>query len=218
MPGSLQLVVVFLAQAVVISLSGVMAPGAMTAATLAAGTRHRHAGALIALGHGIVEFPLMAMIMLGMGALLRSAGAKIVIGLAGGLFLLLLAGQMLKGLGKTTSPTDKHVRKSPILTGILLTGGNPLFLIWWATIGLALASRAAALGVLAFALFAVIHWLCDLAWLEALTVATFKGAKLLGDRGQRIVLSLCAAAMLAIGVKFIIDAAISLVRHIPAGQ
>jgi len=218
MPGSLQVVVVFLAQAIVISMSGVMAPGAMTAATLAAGTRHRHAGALIAVGHGIVEFPLMAMIMLGMGALLRSAGAKIVIGLAGGLFLLLLARQMLKGLGKTTSPTGEHVRKSPILTGILLTGGNPLFLIWWATIGLALASRAAELGVLAFALFAVIHWLCDLAWLEALTIATFKGAKLLGDRGQRIVLSLCAVAMLAIGVKFIIDAAISLVRHIPASQ
>ena len=57
--------ITFLLTATAISLSGVLAPGPMTAATLAAGTRSRHAGAIIALGHGVVEFPLMLVIIAG---------------------------------------------------------------------------------------------------------------------------------------------------------
>ena len=49
--------VTFLASASVISLSGVLAPGALTAATIAAGARRRWAGTMVAVGHGIVELP-----------------------------------------------------------------------------------------------------------------------------------------------------------------
>ena len=43
--------VLFLFQAIIVSLSGVMAPGAMTAATIAQGTRNRWAGTLIFVTH-----------------------------------------------------------------------------------------------------------------------------------------------------------------------
>ena len=49
---------VFLFKAFVISLSGVLAPGPMTAAAVGHGVRSRHAGALMAVGHAVVEFPL----------------------------------------------------------------------------------------------------------------------------------------------------------------
>jgi len=52
----------FLFTAVVISLSGVMAPGPITAVTIGKGSKSPYAGALIAIGHGIVEFPLMVAI------------------------------------------------------------------------------------------------------------------------------------------------------------
>lgn len=48
----------FLFTAVIISLSGVMAPGPMTTVTISKGSKSPYAGALIAVGHGIVEFPL----------------------------------------------------------------------------------------------------------------------------------------------------------------
>ena len=54
----------FLLSAIIISLSGVMAPGAVTAATIAQGTRSRWAGLLISVGHGIVEMPLIFLLML----------------------------------------------------------------------------------------------------------------------------------------------------------
>jgi len=88
----------FLFQIVVISLSGVMAPGPVTAAAIATGSRNRYAGTFIALGHGIIEFPLMILIILGMGKILESTKPQIVIGLAGGTFLPIMAGQTLIGL------------------------------------------------------------------------------------------------------------------------
>jgi threonine/homoserine/homoserine lactone efflux protein len=211
MAGYAQELAAFLVQAAVVSLTGVMAPGAMTAAALAAGTRLRHGGALMAVGHGIVEFPLMFLILAGVGPLLASPAARIVVGLAGGAMLIVTAILMFISLkGAAQSASSSRPTKGPILTGVILTGGNPLFLAWWATVGLALAAGAARLGVLAFALFAVIHWLCDLLYLEFLTLATFKGAKLLGDRAMRWVQGGCALAVLVIGGKFLVDAAISL--------
>ena len=63
--------VAFLLEAVLISLSGVMAPGPMTAAAVGAGSESPRAGALLAVGHGIVEFPLMVAILYGFGVLLN---------------------------------------------------------------------------------------------------------------------------------------------------
>ena len=61
--------VLFLGKVIMISLSGVMAPGPVTAVVIASGARNRYAGILMALGHGIVEFPLMIVIVLGAGTL-----------------------------------------------------------------------------------------------------------------------------------------------------
>ena len=57
----------FLIQTILISLSGVMAPGPITAVTIGKGSVSPYAGALVAVGHGIVEFPLMAAVYFGAG-------------------------------------------------------------------------------------------------------------------------------------------------------
>jgi len=49
----------FLLEAVLISLSGVMAPGPVTAVAVSKGTKSPHVGALIALGHSINPFILL---------------------------------------------------------------------------------------------------------------------------------------------------------------
>lgn len=202
----------FLFQVVVISLSGVMAPGPVTAAAIAMGARSRYAGAFIAIGHGIIEFPLMILIMLGMGTLLKSTHIQMVIGLAGGAFLLVMAIQMLISLNAVSNPRDKYTRSRPILAGLILSAGNPFFLLWWATVGLALATGAAQLGIWVFALFAVVHWLCDCVWLGALSWASFKGTKLLGGKSQRIVLMICSVALFFFGLFFIYNASNTLLK------
>ncbi len=201
-----QELIAFLLQAVGISLSGVMAPGPVTAATVAAGARYRHAGMMVAVGHGMVEFPLMILIVLGVGRLLEVEGVRIGIGLAGGGFLLWMGVGMLRGLGKTSDTTNRSVQRHPVWTGVILSGGNPYFLLWWATVGLALATQSLELGVFAFALFALVHWLCDAVWLEALSLASHKGSTLLGGRPEKVVLGVCGAALVVFACMFVYDA------------
>jgi len=201
----------FLIAATVISLSGVLAPGSITAATLAAGTRRRHAGAMIALGHAVIEFPLMLLIVAGAGKAFELTPVRLSIGIGGGLFLLVMGGQLLLAARRETTELEGASGRHPFVTGIVLSGTNPYFLIWWATVGLALATRAVELGVIAFALFAIIHWLCDLVWLEALSLASHKGSELLGGRVQQVVLAVCGVALLAFGCKFLWDAGSKLV-------
>lgn len=193
----------FLANVLVISLSGALAPGPVTAAAIGMGARRRFAGTLMALGHGVVEFPLMVLLIFGVGRLLTLPAVSMAIGLIGGGFLILIGVQMLRGLGEMEAGATPLTRGGPLATGILLSAGNPYFLIWWATVGLTLITTAQGFGAWAFVLFALTHWACDLVWLTALSWASFKGSVLLGPKRQRLVLALCAAAMLGFGVYFI---------------
>jgi len=204
----------FLIEVVVISLSGVMAPGPVTAAAIGMGTRSRYAGVLIAVGHGVVEFPLMILIVLGADRILKLPTAQIVIGLAGGAFLLIMAIQMLKSLRSAEKQQAQVTKSAPVLTGIILSASNPYFLLWWATVGLALATTASGIGIWAFAVFAIVHWLCDLVWLGVLSWASFKGSVLLGPRGMRIVLMICSAALFVFGLFFIYNAGGKLIKLI----
>jgi threonine/homoserine/homoserine lactone efflux protein len=204
--------ITFLVKATAISLSGVMAPGPLTAATLAAGTHRRHAGAMVALGHAVVELPLVLIIMRVVWAeeFLRSQSVQITIGLTGGAFLLLMGIQLLAAVRAAEDETETVKERHPFVTGVVLTLANPYFLVWWATVGLALTAQAERLGVLAFALFAMIHWLCDLVWLEALSLASNKGTGVLGGRLRKIVLAICAVMLIGIGCDFICRACIGL--------
>jgi len=196
--------VAFLLEAVLISLSGVMAPGPMTAAAVGAGSESPHAGVLLAVGHGIVEFPLMVAILYGFGVLLNRDGVKAGIALAGGLFLLVMAIGMFRGIKRADAHAATTLR-SPIVAGIALSVGNPYFLVWWATVGATLVTRSIGLGLLGFVLFALVHWTCDLIWLQFLSFLSSKGQRFFGRVFQRGVFAVCGVLLVFFGGKFIFD-------------
>jgi threonine/homoserine/homoserine lactone efflux protein len=202
--------ILFLLKAIGISLSGVMAPGAVTAATVAQGARNRWAGPLVAVGHGIVEIPLIFFIMLGLGVLFQADWFKIGVGAFGGAFLVWMGAGMLCEIGKADSSPGKMVTAGPLMTGLILSISNPYFLLWWATVGLNLTLEARSLGWTAFLLFALVHWLCDLVWLTVLSFTAFHGTDLLGPRVQRIVLGVCGVVLIAFGICFAYDAVVLL--------
>jgi len=195
----------FLLEALLISLSGVMAPGPLTTVTVGKGSRSPHAGGLVAIGHGIVEFPLMIFIFYGLGVLLTRTYVKAAIALVGGLFLLLIGLDMFRSIKQATigSSEDTH---SPLLAGVLLSAGNPYFLVWWATVGATLVSRSMDFGWVGFSSFAIVHWLCDLGWLYFLSVLSFRGGQFFGRKFQQVIFALCGGFLLFFGGKFIADA------------
>lgn len=196
----------FLIQTVVISLSGVMAPGPVTAATLAQGSRNRWAGTLIAFGHGLLEIPLIFLLMAGLSVFFESAIIRSVIGIAGGLFLLWMSFGMLQEIRKPDFHPKEVSTRGPLMTGFLLSATNPYFLFWWVSVGLKLAWKAETLGAVTLVLFAGIHWLCDLVWLSIVSFSAFYGANLLSPRNQKGILGFCALALGGFGIWFLMDA------------
>ena len=91
--------IVFLGTVVAISVTGVMMPGPVTAAAIAKGYRQKWAGLHIALGHGLVEFPTIALMALGFSAVLQNRWVNIAIGLLGGAMLVFMGVSMILSRG-----------------------------------------------------------------------------------------------------------------------
>lgn len=197
----------FLFEVVIISLSGVMSPGPLTAVTLEKGSASPRAGPLIAVGHGIVEFPLMIGIFYGFGYLQNLAYVKTIIGFAGGIMLFVIGIGMLQSIKRVSAgsarKTDAH---APVVAGILTSAGNPYFLIWWLTIGAALILRSTAFGIFGFLIFALVHWLCDFSWYSFLSAISFRGRQFFGEKFQKAVFAVCGAFLLLLGARFIREA------------
>ncbi|MGD9110657.1 MAG: LysE family transporter [Phycisphaerales bacterium] len=193
----------FLISVFVISLSGVMAPGPVTAAAIALGSRKRFAGVLIGIGHVIIELPVMLILLFGIGSFLKLNWLQVIVGFLGGLILIFMGVQMFIGIRKLELQTKTRLAAGPVMTGVIFSISNPYFLFWWAAVGLNLVTQARDLGLWALVLFALVHWFCDCAWLQILSWASFKGTSLFGQKGQKILLAICAAALLFFGGFFL---------------
>ena len=199
-----QNLIIFLFSAVMISLSGVLSPGPMTAAVIQQGSRSGFTGMYVALGHGVVEMPLILFIFLGAGSLLKFEWIRILIGVAGGIYLLFMAKDLL--IRRKNEEVKKEGRiPSSFFSGIILSIGNPSFLLWWGTIGAGLVINAIRFGLIGLILFALFHWLCDLLWYSFLSLASFKGGKVFGGGFYKKISIVCGLAMLFYGGVFILS-------------
>jgi threonine/homoserine/homoserine lactone efflux protein len=192
----------FLLSAIGISLSGVMAPGPLTAATITKGYNDKYAGAFIALGHALVELPLMALIYFGFASFLASPEIKRVVGLAGGALLIFMGLMLFRTMSKTIGEAAADLPYNSLTTGIMLTGANPYFFLWWATIGIALIYGAAEFGIYGLIIFAIVHCACDLFWEQFISYTVFKTRHLWTLKVQKVVFGICAIVLIGFGVWF----------------
>ena len=200
----------FLGITAVISLTGVLTPGPVFAATVAKGYKDERAGIKIALGHGLVEFPLMALIIFSLGYVFTNDYVKLGIGLVAGVLLVFMGMGMIRSRRTVAEKGLEHIPKNSILAGAITTSANPYFLLWWATVGAALIAGAQYYGALVVVIFAVVHWSCDLAWYTFTGVAVFRTKKLWTPVVHEIVFGACGALMIGFGVYFIAGPALEL--------
>ncbi|HOT46968.1 MAG TPA: LysE family transporter [Spirochaetota bacterium] len=199
----------FIAGAALVSLSGVMAPGPLSAVTVGKGSRSPHAGIFIAIGHGMVELPLMAAVFFGFGYVLAFPGVRPALGMAGGAVLLFMAIGMFRSL-RGSAITAVSDSRSPLGAGVVLTAANPYFLLWWATVGASMVMGAAVFGPAGVAVFMAVHWLCDFGWSWALSVLSYRGGRFFGNRFQKAVCAVSGALLLIFSGIFIHQAVMSL--------
>jgi len=91
----------YLVKVIIITSSGALSPGPLTASTIAAGSNEGwKSGFKISVGHMVVELPLVFLIAFGIATLLTTPIAEKVISFAGGTLLVILGVFMLKDVFK----------------------------------------------------------------------------------------------------------------------
>ncbi len=194
----------FLLSVIAISLSGVMTPGPMFAVTVTKGKFDENAGLYIALGHGIIEIPLIVLIYFGFSQFFTYELIKKLIGFIGGMMLLYMGYSMFK--------TRKHVKEkilsfnyNSLIAGAVATGANPYFLLWWATIGAALVFNATNYGLFGLIIFALTHWMCDLTWDLLISKIVYKSKRFCNEKIYEVIFTFCALILFSFGLWFIIS-------------
>jgi threonine/homoserine/homoserine lactone efflux protein len=192
---------VFLASVVLISMSGVLLPGPLFAVTVEKATKRKTAGALIALGHGVIEFPLMFLIFFVLSPFTIPDSVQAAIGLVGGVLMIYMGVQAFRKRNKEEKVRESSKRDS-LLAGIWTTGANAGFILWWLTVGTALILNARQFGLLGFSVFAGVHWLCDFAWYSVMAFAIFKSRRFWTKRVHQGISLFCVAVFVGFGAYF----------------
>ncbi len=191
-----------------ISLSGVMMPGPVFAVTVARGRSSPWAGSLVALGHGAIEFPLMALVAWGLASFFQERLVQIAIGLVGGAMLVWMGYGLLRSRPEQEgNPETLGVRQAtPFLAGLTTTAANPYFFLWWATVGAMLLARGLTFGLWGLLAVAVTHWTCDLAWDSLVSLLTFHSRRLWTPLVHRLVFGACGLLLIGFGIYFAVGA------------
>jgi len=192
-----------LSSVVVISFSGVMAPGPMFAVTLAKSYKSPWAGAQIALGHAVIEVPLILVIYFGFAQFFQNSIVQLVLSVVGGGMILWLGISMFRVRAEVVQK-GKDLPYNAFTAGILTSGFNPFFLLWWATKGSMLVMKFLAFGITGLAVFIIVHWLCDLLWLSFISVLIYRTHALWGRKLQEWVFTACSLLLVGFGIWFMV--------------
>jgi threonine/homoserine/homoserine lactone efflux protein len=198
---------------IVVSASGVLAPGPLFFTNLLYGTRlGTHSGLKVAYGHTVVELPLIILLAAGLFSFEAAKKYSASIGLIGGIAILAFAGLQIGSIIRkkvvdaaacAIYPADD---KRPFIAGVILTAANPFFLLWWFTAGLKLITDSATFGASSgLAILFALHIWMDYAWLGGTAYLASKGSKVLKSRYYPVLLVGLSAILVYYGVAFLMQ-------------
>ena len=192
---------------IVVSASGVMAPGPLFAANVSYGLRAGgRAGLKMAVGHTIVEFPLVILLGIGVFSLELFPEFRTIISILGALTLFAFAGLQIRSTFQKNTNTISKPKQGPLLTGIALSALNPFFIIWWLTIGFKLISDAMLIWAFAgiLVVFGLHIWM-DFAWLGAVAALASKSKKILSNRNYKFLMIGLSGMLVYFGITFLTE-------------
>jgi len=188
----------------VISLSGVMMPGPVFAVTLAKSYRSPWAGAQTALGHAVIEVPLILLIYFGFARFFENNIVQLVLSIVGGAMIVWMGIAMFRARAEVVQKGN-DLPYSAFTAGILTTGLNPYFLLWWATIGSMLVMKFLDFGTTGLIVFIIVHWSCDLVWLSLISTVVYRTRSLWGLRFQEWIFIICSLLLVGFGGWFLVS-------------
>ena len=201
----------FVLTVIFVTASGALAPGPTFFANITEGARSgAKSGLAFSVGHTILEFTLVMFLALTLGLVANQPLIKLAVGVAGGAALLGFGlFQIREGLTLKQDIREKEnmPSKNPLLLGLVFTGLNPYFIIWWLTAGMPLIENALAIASFAgvFIMYASHVWM-DYAWLTSTAYLAKKGTNLTSKKGYRILIITFGLILVFFGLYFLVTA------------
>jgi threonine/homoserine/homoserine lactone efflux protein len=201
-------------QIILVSASGVLTPGPLFFANLALSKYGGFwSGIKVAIGHTIIELPVIILYSLPLIVLnYPSTIFNMVraISIIGGVSLIVFGiYNVVRTISKNDNFTaaDKPSRiENPILVGILFTGVNPFFYLWWISVGIKLVSDS--LQLLGYPLGIVflffVHIWMDYAWLGVSSYFASRGIRIIGSHYHKFIIILLTLPLFYYGINFIL--------------
>ena len=195
----------FLGLVIIISASGVMSPGPLFAANVMYGLREgKISGIKMAVGHTIVEFPLIILLGVGFFSIESVPEIRTIITILGAAGLFGFAILQIRAVTRQKFSLETKSGQGPFVAGILLSALNPFFIIWWLTIGLVLISESIqTFGIIGILILFLFHIWMDYAWLFTIAVFSSKAKNYLSRRNFKIIIIGLSIILIYFGVDFL---------------
>ena len=192
---------------IIVSISGVMAPGPLFAANVSYGLKGGvKTGIKMAIGHTIVELPLVILLGIGVFSLEIFPEFRTIISILGAITLFVFATIQIKTVLRKEKIKISNPKQGPLVAGILLSALNPFFIIWWLSIGFKLISDAMILwsfgGIL---IMFVLHIWMDFVWLGAVSFFASKSSGILSNRNYKVLMLGISGMLVYFGITFLIE-------------
>jgi len=200
-------IIEFAITVIIISASGVMAPGPLFAANIAYGLQGGgKAGIKMAAGHTIVELPLVILLGIGVFSFEVFPEFRTWISILGAITLFVFAGIQIKTTLQRKETTSFNLQHNAVLTGITLSALNPFFIIWWLSIGFKLISDAMLIWAFAGIIVVfLLHIWMDFVWLYSVACLASKSSKILSNMNYKILMIGLSTILIYFGISFITD-------------
>ena len=200
-------IIEFTVLVIIISASGVMSPGPLFTANITYGLREgAKSGIKIAIGHSIVELPLVIILGVGVFSLESFPEFRTIIAIFGAFTLFGFAAMQIKTTLERKKEKETKPKQGPIVTGILFSALNPFFIVWWITIGFKLISDAMMIWAFAGILIVfVLHIWMDFAWLGITAFLASKSRKIISNRNYKVMMLGLSLTLIYFGITFLIE-------------
>ena len=203
----MEVILSFAIMVIAISASGVMSPGPLFTANILYGLKEgKIAGLKIAMGHTVVELPLIIFLGLGTVSLETFPEYRILITVIGAIGLFVFAGLQIKSIFKKDFGNQPNSNKNSFLAVIFLSALNPFFIIWWLTIGIILITESISLwGFSGIIILFVFHIWMDYVWLFTVAGFASKAKNVLSNNNYKILIIGLSALLVYFGIQFLLQ-------------
>jgi threonine/homoserine/homoserine lactone efflux protein len=201
--------------AFLVALTGAMSPGPLLTYTIYKSiqtkTKSYLVGIFICLGHAILEFGIILVLLLGVGPFITSRGIILLIGLIGGGILIFFGLNLLRDVIQDKVDIDvlslneemkESFVKHPIFGGIFISMSNPYWWLWWAVIGMSFMTQfsVSVTNIPEFWGFFLGHELGDYAWYGSISIGLGITNNFITKNVYKIIISCCSVFMIGFGL------------------